>query len=50
MKYCLFGTFFSQGARVKAKLNLDHTVADLWRLVAKEPLDACLDCFHKELE
>lgn len=26
----------STGARVKARLNLDHTVADLWRLVAKE--------------
>lgn len=26
----------STGVRVKAKLNLDHTVADLWRLVAKE--------------
>jgi len=24
----------STGARVKARLNLDHTVADLWRLVA----------------
>merc|ERR1712187_401202 len=26
----------SSGARVKARLNLDHTVADLWRLVARE--------------
>lgn len=26
----------STGARVKARLNMDHTIADLWRLVAKE--------------
>lgn len=26
----------STGARVKARLNLDHTIADLWRIVAQE--------------
>lgn len=30
----------STGARVKARLNLEHTVADLWRLVAREMGDA----------